>query len=927
MSPTWLVAARRTFSAVACCLSLAAATVRADSAPQPVQFSRHVEAVFSRLGCNAGICHGAVKGKNGFRLSLFSADPELDFDQLLGGSRGRRLTLTAPERSLLLLKPTTQVSHGGGHVTDIDSREYRILLDWISAGAPLDSIAASRIESLQVTPANYSAKPGESYRLRVVAGFADGSSEDMTELCSYDSLDKEIALVDRDGQVSVRGVGDTALVVRYRAEPVLAMLMVPSPAGETFPDVVPVNFVDREILDKLRRLKLPPAALADDVTFLRRATLDVTGELPPPAEIRAFLADPDPEKRTKKIDELLARPGHAAVWTLKFCDILRASEFGVYADGLKPEDEAPRFQQWIRARLEENIPYDQFVERILTATGREGRSLDAWIAEVMGLYEGATKDRQDVALYSQRRTLDLYWQRKAATGVSGSLQVAHALLGLRLECAQCHRHPHDVWQQDDLLSFANFFTHVREPGFQGDNEKKFPDLAVIEKKYIEEGKKLLEEAKKLKETEGKQLEDEARQAKTEADRLKNELDKLEKQRVQLAAEAAQKRAKAGDMAQSLPSESEQLLQQAAELDQKARAIAAEIEPPRTRLEALATKEALNSAFKLRVADMERRGNFLPEAGKRILHAEIRHLPDPDVWASVTSPLGTQTSKQLRLLGETAAIELPADEDPRGQLMTWLRRKDNPFFAKAIVNRVWAHYFGRGIVDPPDNLSPLNPASHPALLSQLCRQFIDNGYDLRWLHRTILSSRTYQQSSTASAANRVDRTNYAYFYYRRLPAEVLLDALNQATGTSENMDMAFWRWPAQMKTVEIPSIPRNSFVTYMLENFGRPQRNSAVQCDCERDNSASVLQVLSLANHPHVRKKIADDKGQVARIVKELSDDGLRIDEVFLCTLSRPPNDAERQACLTYLSASDSPTAGLQGVMWSLLNTREFLLQH
>jgi hypothetical protein len=914
-------------AAIALTLSLIAIAARADSPAWPPRFSRHVEAVFSRLGCNAGICHGAVKGKNGFRLSLFSASPELDYDQLVGASRGRRLTLSAPDHSLLLLKPTTQVPHQGGHVADVGSHEYQILHDWIAAGARLDAVAESRIDRLQITPAAYTAKPTESYRLRVVATFADDSSEDVTALCSYDSLDKEVATVDRDGLVSVRGVGDTALIVRYRAEPVLTMLMVPSPSPESFPNVEPLNFVDREIVDKLRRLNIPPSTLTDDVTFLRRASLDVTGELPLPAEILAFLADPDPQKRAKKIDELLLRPGHAAIWTLKFCDILRASDFGVYADGIKPEDDAPRFQQWIRARLEENIPYDQFVERILTATSREGRSVEAWTAEVMGLHEGANKDRQDVALYSQRHTLDLYWQRKAAAGVSGTLQIAHAFLGLRLECAQCHRHPHDVWQQDDLLSFANFFMHVRQPGFQGDNEKKFPDLAVIEKKYVEEGKQLLEEAKKLKESEGKRLEDEARQAKSEADKLKSELDKLEKQRAQWAAESQQKRNQAVGLKESNSAEADGLTAQAAELDQKAQTAAAEIEQQRTRLDALALKESANTLFKQRTAEMERRGHFLPEAGKRILHAEICHLPGGDAWASVTSPLGTQTSKQMRLLGETAAIEIPADQDPRAELMVWLRRKDNPFFAKAIVNRVWAHYFGRGIVDPPDNLSPLNPASHPQLLAELCRQFIEHGYDLKWLHRTILASRTYQQSSLAGAANRVDRTNYAYFYYRRLPAEVLLDALNQATGTSENMDMAFWRWPAQMKTVEIPSTPRNAFVTFMLENFGRPPRNSAVQCDCERDSNASVLQVLSLANHPRVRQKIADDKGQVARIVKEVADDDARIDEVFLSTVSRFPSPAEKQACLKYVSQSDSPATGLQGVAWSLLNTREFLLQH
>src|SRR5581483_5349792 len=222
--------------------------------------------------------------------------------------------------------------------------------------------------------------------------------------------------------------------------------------------------------------------------------------------------------------------------------------------------------------------------------------------------------------------------------------------------------------------------------------------------------------------------------------------------------------------------------------------------------------------------------------------------------TVTSPLGTQSSKEFRLLGETKPLDIPKEKDPRLLLAEWMKRPDNPYFARAIVNRVWAHYFGRGIVDPPDNLSPFNPASHPELLKELCAQFIKNGYDLKWLHRTILTSRTYQQSSQPSPATAMDRTNYAYFYYRRLPAEVLLDALNQATGAGEKMEMEYFHWPKELRTVEIPYTPKNAFVTFMLTNFGRPKRNAAVQCDCERDGNASVLQVLSLANHPRLWAK-------------------------------------------------------------------------
>jgi hypothetical protein len=822
--------------AVTCTVALLIAAPAPSAEPR---FSRHVEAVFSRLGCNAGTCHGAVQGQNGFRLSLFAANPTIDHERLVREVNGRRLNVLDPDASLLLLKATGRVPHQGGRVMDPAGPEYAVLRGWIAAGAPLDPLPASRVKSLHVTPAEQVAKPGEGYRLTVTATFADGSTEDVTTLCAFETMDRQVARVSSAGYVEAVGAGDAAVIARYRAEPALAMVVVPRQGGGAFPTVAENNFIDKHVLAKLRRLNLPPAPLADDATFLRRVSLDLSGELPTPAEVRAFLADKSPDKRTKKIDELLARPGHAALWTLKFCDLLKASDYGVYADGISQEADAPRFAAWIRARLNENTPYDQIVERILLATSREGRSVDEWSKEVVDLAEGYTTPRTDVELYAKRKTLDIFWQRRDATGVKGTLQIAHTFLGLRMECAQCHRHPHDVWQQDDLLSFANFFMRVRPAGFQGENEKKFPDTAVEFRRINAEAKRLTDEVKKRKEA----------------------------------------------------------------------------KPPP------------DDAAKKEIAAMERKAKYLDEVGRRVMHAETRHLPDSAAVATVTSPLGTQTSKTFRLLGEKDNLDVAKAKDPRELVVAWMRRPDNPYFAKAIVNRVWAHYFGRGIVDPPDHLSPFNPPSHPELLDELCREFINHHYDLRWLHRTIVMSRTYQQSSVADPASVADRTNYAFFAYRRLGAEVLLDALNQATGTTEEMEMKFYHWPASMKAVEIPFPPRNVFVNHMLEQFGRPQRNSGVQCDCERDSSGSVLQVLSFANHPHVWQKIADDKGLAARIAKEIPEDAARVEELFLNVLSRPPSAAEREACLRYMKDSPSPAKGLQGILWSLLNTREFVLQH
>jgi hypothetical protein len=451
-------------------------------------------------------------------------------------------------------------------------------------------------------------------------------------------------------------------------------------------------------------------------------------------------------------------------------------------------------------------------------------------------------------VYAKRKTLDLYWQRQSATGVPGALQVAHAFLGLRLECAQCHRHPHDVWQQDDLLSFANFFMPVRKIGFGDQNEKRFPEVGAHFKRLNAEAKKMEAEVKKQRD-EFKKLETEAKKSKDKA-------------------------------------------------------LTAKMEEERQRL-----------------AKMERRSRLIPEAARRVMHSEVRILPPGKNFATVTSPIGTQTSNRLRLLGQSTDVKLADGQDPRKVVMDWMRRPDNPYFAKSIVNRVWAHYFGRGLIDPPDDLSAFNPPTHPELLDELCRGFVASRYDLKWLHRTIATSRTYQQTSAGDAAH------YAAFALRRLPAEVLLDALNRATGTTEKLGMEYYHWPAEMRATEMPYTPKNDFVAFLLENFGKPKRNAAVQCDCERDGNASALQVLSLANHPRLHQKIDDEKGLVARVVAEIKDNAKRVEELFLSALGRPPTADEKEACLNYVRVAESPQKGFRGVLWSLLNTREFLLQH
>src|SRR6185369_5509244 len=193
----------------------------------------------------------------------------------------------------------------------------------------LDDVVASHVTSFTVTPNQQSTTIGQIYQLKAEAKFADGTTEDVTSLCSFSSLDTMVAVVDAAGRVETKGVGDTSLIVRYRDEPAASLVVVARGGEAKFADVRPHNFIDEHILAKLKRLNVPPSEVVDDATFLRRVRLDVTGELPTPQEVREFLADASSDKRTKKVDQLLGEPGYAALWTLKFCDLLNASDYGV----------------------------------------------------------------------------------------------------------------------------------------------------------------------------------------------------------------------------------------------------------------------------------------------------------------------------------------------------------------------------------------------------------------------------------------------------------------------------------------------------------------------------------------------------------------------------------------------------------------------
>jgi Protein of unknown function (DUF1549)/Protein of unknown function (DUF1553) len=423
-----------------------------------VDFERHVVALFGRMGCNAGSCHGSFQGKGGFRLSLFGYKPEMDYLALTRGSRGRRLNLTDPDSSLLLLKASGQMPHGGTRLFAEGDWQYQLLRQWISAGAPWQE-GSGKVAAVTVTPPEQVfGKTGARARLTVTARFADGTKEDVTPLCQFRVNNDAVADVSNLGEVQARQAGDTSVVVSYRGHVIPVRVLVPMtpPPGFKYPKVAEVNYIDKHVFAKLRRLNIAPSELSSDAAFLRRVTLDTIGSLPTPEEIRKFLADRDPKKREKKINELLAHPLHAALWATKFCDIT-----GNNTDTLENAQQLrTRLSQWwhawFRKRLQANMPYDRIVHDVLCATSREKMSPKEYVKYLERIESEAAKGFD--SCYKDKKTLDLFWRKQQRVPPEQwGEKTAVAFLGVRIECAQCHKHPFDRWTQQDYWAYANVF--------------------------------------------------------------------------------------------------------------------------------------------------------------------------------------------------------------------------------------------------------------------------------------------------------------------------------------------------------------------------------------------------------------------------------------------------------------------------------------
>lgn len=713
--------------------------VSGTSAAPVVHFDEQVMPVLAKFGCSAGACHAAQYGQGGFKLSVFGFAPSADHQAIVRDNQSRRLNFVDPARSLLLLKATGAVVHGGGRRFDAGSVDHQMLAEWIARGAPGPRSDASRVTGLEVQPPRRLGTGEFVQQLRVVATYSDGKQRDVTSWARYDSVDEGVARVGPGGLMEVIRRGQGGAMVRFEGQAAFAQVVVPFGPATDLPGWDNGNPVDRLAASKFRELGLTPAPACDEATFVRRAFLDVVGTLPTVAETRAFLDSKEPDKRLKLIDRLLGLTGdptldiynnaYAAYWSLKWADLLRSSSKALGDQGMWS------MHNWLQGAFRENMRFDRFVRELVTAKGSLRANGPANFYAAFGNPEVRAE------------------------------AVAQVFLGVRLQCAKCHHHPYETISQEDYYRLAACFARVgQKVSFDSGVRHEAGEIVVLSK--------------------------------------------------------------------------------------------GEATHPRT-------------------------GQVLPP-----------------------TPLHGPPS--------------PPSSDRRKPLADWLTAHDNAFFARNIVNRHWAWLMGRGLVEPVDDLRATNPASNPELLDALAKDFASHSYDVKYLLRTILTSRLYQLDSKPPRPGANEERFYTHYVVKRIPAEPLLDAIDAVTGVQTK----FPKLPVGTRAIDLPD---GEYQNDLLVTFGKPKRETV--CECERTGDPNLAQSLHTLNNEALVVKIANPQGRVARLLEARKSHDEIVAEFYLAALSRPPTEAERAACAQLSAEAGDPRLFYEDLLWSLINSKQFLFVH
>lgn len=399
-----------------------------------VSFSEQIEPILSKTGCNAAACHASQHGKGGFKLSVIGFAPDDDYAAITREYRGRRINLNDPKDSLILLKPTMGVNHGGARRLNADSPEYAVFHQWLKNGAPGPKPTDPKVAGIEVFPPSRAGTVGLVQQLRVVAEYSNGTKRDVTALAKFDSMDDGVVKVTPDGYATLVGKGQASVMVRFEGQANVSMMSSPFGDALALKGWKDNNFIDTLAAAKFRELGIEPSPLCDDAMFLRRAYLDAIGTLPKVEEATAFLDSKDPNKRAKLVDRLLGLTGdpaqdiyndaYAAYWSIKWADLIRSSSENIGEQGMWA------LHNWLMESLRSNKPFDQFVRELVMAKG--------------SAYSNGPAN----------------YYRVSANPADLAETTAQLFLGVRLMCAKCHHHPFEKYSQEDYYSFAAFFARV-----------------------------------------------------------------------------------------------------------------------------------------------------------------------------------------------------------------------------------------------------------------------------------------------------------------------------------------------------------------------------------------------------------------------------------------------------------------------------------
>ena len=698
-----------------------------------VDFENDLMPVFTKFGCNAGACHGAAAGRGDFKLSLFGGNPQPDYKAIVRQLAGRRINLMHPEQSLVILKPTAQTSHGGGQVLNEDGEGAQLLRNWIQQGAHYETLR--QLERIEISPQKQVITNLESpIQLQAKAHFSNSTTEDVTRWTVFTPEDTSAVEIDAATAVAkVNRRGRHIILARYLTEVVPIEFIAPlneAPVqqyihenGETHtPSKSAINNIDEEILKLLATLRLPISIPADDTTFLRRVTLDLTGRLPVPDTVATFLTDPDPKKRETLVDTLLQSDEFNEYWTLQLAKLLRIGAQERNTQG------AFVYHQWLSEQIREGVGYDQVARSVILATG------DSHEVGPANFYRTVNGPREQAEFMSE------------------------LFMGTRLRCANCHNHPLDKWTQDDYHGLAAIF------------------------------------------------------AKIEGDQI------------------------------------------------------VKVKP-----------------------------------SGEVIHPATREKAVP------------------RIPGDRF---LPADvADGRVELADWLTGSDNPYFAKAIVNRLWRAMMGRGLVEPVDDFRSINPATHPELLTTLADDFVAHGYDLRRTLRRIALSATYARSANTLPQNATDDRFYSHALQKPLEPEVLADAISDVLGVPD----IYGNEPEGTRAVSLSDPNTESDALDILGRCGR-------ETSCENSTAAidGLQRKLHLFNGDLLNARIGVPDSRLDRLMSIGRSPMEIVNEFYLAALSRHPTDTEQQFWKQHIdvkTSANSQRAILEDMVWSLLTCNEFVTNH